>query len=292
MVPTVGIGPAPADNNKDATGVGAAEADVDRFARSLIEGVDYAAFMTGTGVQTLFHAAKEMGLDQALAAALNSTSVVVVARSPKPRKVLQGFGVTVDAMPPREEATASGVLRVMRASGLGGKRVAILWHGSSSRQVVDELVEAGASAVVECAAYSYTKQGNDAHGAEVLSALGFAAVSADEGEIERLVEELTHSEDDAGAITFTSPPAARNLFEAARGIGLGEALRDAMNQRLIVAAVGPSTRAALESFGVSVDVMPGVYGMGAMVTALADYCRADNDGAAVERRATQGCSST
>ena len=282
VVPTVGIGPA----DKDGAGVGPAAADVGRFVRSLVEGVDYAAFMTGTGVQTLFLAAKEMGIDGALATALNSASVVVVARSPKPKRVLQGLGIKIDAMPPREEATASGVIRVLRSRGIRDKRVAILWHGSSSRQVVDELVEAGASAVLECAVYSYTKEGNDAHGAKVLAALGFAAVSADEGEIEGLVKELVRSGD--GAITFTSPPAARNLFEAARGIGLGEALRDAMNQRLTVAAVGPSTRSALESFGVLVDVMPDVYGMGAMMTALGDYYSRDNNAGVEGERPRQG----
>ncbi|MGH7578281.1 MAG: hypothetical protein ACREM1_24595 [Longimicrobiales bacterium] len=47
-----------------------------------------------------------------------------------------------------------------------------------------------------------------------------------------------------------------------------EPLRDALNQRIVTAAVGPTCVAALEAAGVAADVVPANPKMGPMIKAL------------------------
>jgi uroporphyrinogen-III synthase len=48
-----------------------------------------------------------------------------------------------------------------------------------------------------------------------------------------------------------------------------------LDENIIVVAVGPSTREALEKNGVRADVMPEVYKMGPMVKSLMSYLEQD-----------------
>jgi len=52
---------------------------------------------------------------------------------------------------------------------------------------------------------------------------------------------------------------------------MGNSLKDSLNGNVIVAAVGPSTREALEENGCYVEVMPQIFKMGPMVKSLCDY---------------------
>ena len=70
-----------------------------------------------------------------------------------------------------------------------------------------------------------------------------------------------------------------NLFEVAAEHGLEELLKDALKERndIVIVAVGPSTKGALEEHGVKVDVMPEVSAMGAMMNALAEHVKKAGD---------------
>ena len=263
VVPTVGIS-IPADDS-----------EVEPFLLKLTsgEGVDYAVFMTATGVRTMVLAAERLGLKEAVIQSLNRGGTTVVARSGKPRGELAKQGVKVDASPPREEATAKGIVDLLKKRGLRGKTVAILWHGSKSESTAKQMLAAGASEVSECLSYHYSRE-LESDGAEVLGSMGFNYKAPEEEAVLKLVEEVTTGGRRIDALTFTSPPAVSNLFEVAGEHGLEEKLVEVLGERrIVVAAVGSTTEGELEEHGVKADVVPGISAMGAMTNALAAYFR-------------------
>jgi uroporphyrinogen-III synthase len=261
VVPTVGIS------------LPAGDGEIEPFLRKVLGGVDYAVFMTATGVRTMMNAADRLGMKRALLDTLNSPQTKVVARSGKPRGELSRSGVKVDASPPVVEATAKGILRLLRGEGLESKKVAVLWHGSTNATLREGLLAAGASDVSECLTYHYSRS-LQADGAEVLRSIGFRYRAPDEKAVVRLVEEIVGRGRRIDALTFTSPPAVDNMFEVAAELGLEGRLVEALGRgETLVVAVGPSTRRELEEHGVRVDVVPEVSAMGAMMNALAERVR-------------------
>jgi len=262
VVPTVGIS------------IPASDDEVKPFLARLTKGgVDYAVFMTATGVRALMLAAERLGMREALVGALNAPKTTVVARSSKPKGELVNQGVEVDATPPREEATADGIVELLRGHGLEGKTVAILWHGSRNGSTSRQLADSGAKEVIECLSYRYSR-GLGAGEAKVLRSMGFRYQAPEEGDVSKLIDEIVSGDRRLDAITFTSPPSVTNLFDAAAERGREGRLKEELNRgRIIVVAVGPTTRAELEGYGVDVAVMPKVSAMGAMMNSLAEYVR-------------------
>jgi uroporphyrinogen-III synthase len=99
--------------------------------------------------------------------------------------------------------------------------------------------------------------------------MGFKYVSPDQDKVIKLIEAINKGEIDA--ITFTSPPSVRDLFKIAESHKMKEPLLISLNNNVIVVAIGPSTKKALEENAVKVDVMPQIYKMGPMVKELVDY---------------------
>jgi len=228
---------------------------------------DYAVFMTGPGVYRLMSTAERLGVEHQVVEVLNRT--YVIARSQKPQKVLERYGVRVSLVP--SDNTSEGIAAEMVKFDLRGKSVAILWHGDS-HAMLRETLERGGATVFEAMAYTYSLELGE-RGAEVLSALGFKSLPPDERRILDLIHDL-----DKGLIhiiTFTSPPSAKNLFRFAEAHELDDDLRRALREEVIVVSVGPPTRRAIEENGVSVDVMPDVYKLGPMMRATVDYLAQD-----------------
>ncbi|MDA4118483.1 MAG: uroporphyrinogen-III synthase, partial [Thaumarchaeota archaeon] len=150
-------------------------------------------------------------------------------------------------------------------------------HGSRNDLVRGELLASGAKEVYECSTYHYSKS-LESGGAKVLGEMGFKYEAPDEGAVLNLIRQIVDKRRRrVDAITFTSPPAAANLFEIAAENGLEEALAGALRNQdeIIVVAVGSSTKSELEvEHGIRVHVMPEVPGMGAMTNALASYVKA------------------
>jgi len=237
---------------------------VEGFVRRIVgEGCEYAVFMTGPGVYLVMSKAETLGLHRELVERLNR--LFVVARSHKPQKVLEKYGVRVGLVP--SENTAEGIAAEMKQFDLQGKRVAILWHGAPSSLLRQALEERGAE-VFEAQAYTYSPE-LEKSGAQVLGALGFEYVPPEHQRILQLIRDLLHGT--VHVLTFTSPPSVRNLFRMAEEHGLHEELRGRLNSHALVVAVGPPTRRAIEEHGVSVDVMPEVYKLGPMVRAIVSY---------------------
>lgn len=242
--------------------------DTDRQTEGLVRRIvggefQYAVFMTGPGVYRLMSTAQKLGLEGELVDVLNGT--FVVARSQKPQKVLERYGVGVSLVP--SDNTSEGIVAEMERLDLNGKGVAVLWHGDSHGMLREALEGRGAN-VCEAMSYTYALELGE-RGAEVLSAVGFKSMPPEERRILELIHDLGRGA--IHIITFTSPPSAKNLFRFAKAHGLDEDLRRSMNEAVLVVAVGPPTRRAIEENGVSVDVMPDVYKLGPMMRATADY---------------------
>jgi uroporphyrinogen-III synthase len=234
------------------------------FAHKILkEKVDYAVFMTGPGVYSLMSAARNLGIEQDLIQILQE--VTVVARSLKPKEALAMHGIKTKIVP--EDNTSKGIAQLLRRRGIAGKRVFILWHGSYSLELKTELEAEGAD-VFESLTYMYSTDLNK-DGADILKTMGYEYIPPEETKVLKLIEDISIAYIDA--ITFTSPPAARELFKIASQHGLNESLRTSLNTSVIVVAIGPSTQKALEENEVRVDVMPTMYKMGSMIKSLSDY---------------------
>jgi uroporphyrinogen-III synthase len=84
--------------------------------------------------------------------------------------------------------------------------------------------------------------------------------------LKRLVVRIIGGEVDALAITCQIQ--FRHLYLTAQSCGLGSKLVRALNERTVVAAVGPTCTAILSAYGVRVQVVPEHPKMGPMVLAL------------------------
>ena len=99
--------------------------------------------------------------------------------------------------------------------------------------------------------------------------MGYDYVAPTEEKIRKLIEDIIGGTIDA--ITFTSPPAVKELFEFAIRNKNMNLLKDRLNNNVLVVSVGPSTSKMIENFQIKTDVMPSTYRMGAMVKELADF---------------------
>jgi uroporphyrinogen-III synthase len=187
-----------------------------------------------------------------------------VARSPKPKKALADHMIRTDLVP--LENTAEGIAKLLAAKNMKGKKIAILWHGSYSPILKDQLESAGGN-VFESSVYSYSLD-LKASGAEILTDMGFDFLPPDVQKITELIQNMSKGEIDV--ITFTSPPSVRNLFSVAVMNQLKASLEKSLRKVLVV-AIGPPTRKTLEEYGVNVDIMPDIYKMGPMLKALGSY---------------------
>ena len=191
--------------------------------------------------------------------------VNVVARSSKPKRALADYGIKTDFVP--DDNTAEGIATLMKSHDMHGKRVLVLWHGSYSSTLNEKLITVGAH-VFEFSTYSYSLELKES-GARILSEMGFNYTPPEESKVVKLIEDINNGLIDV--ITFTSPPASKNLFEIAKKYRMKNELIRSLNEKVTVVAVGPPSTRALEERGVNVNVMPNVYKMGPMLTALSSY---------------------
>ncbi len=235
-----------------------------RFINLALDGkIDFLLVMTGPGTQTIFDEATSLGLHGQLVEALNR--ITIIARSAKPLRVLSKHGIRNVSRPNTETAKACFELLLKR--DIAHKRVAVSWHGSHYPELTRELQSSGAE-VIELMAYKYSTQ-PDERGQGILRSLGFDYVQPDIRKVRELIDDM--AEGRVHAITFTSPPAVDNLFVIAQQDGIIDTLRNALNDRVVTVAIGPTTRTAIERQGVPVRVMPDTYKIGPMMGALINY---------------------
>lgn len=203
-------------------------------------------FLTGVGARRLFDAADRLGRLPELFAALGG--VKTVCRGPKPVAVLRKAGLRIDIIA-QEPHTTAELLAALEQVELNGVGVALQHYGERNEALSEALRSRGAR-LIELTLYEWL-------------------MPEDAGPLTALVAEIIAGAVDA--VAFTSQIQVRHLFKVAADRGLDQDLCDALNNKVIVASVGPTCTSALEGFRVHPKVEPEHPKMGPLVLALAAY---------------------
>ncbi len=253
IVPTIGITDAKPSSH-----------EVDFFINSILqEKIDYFVFMTGPSVHYFFRIASNLGVKEELITVIRGSTVI--SRSDKPSYILRTFGIATDLFP--DESTEKGILKLLKGRDLKDKKIAIVWHGTSSSSFKMELESAG-SRVLDLSSYAYSLT-LDETADVILKQMGYKYLRPKIESVLKLIDDIVGGL--VHVITFTSPPSVLELMKVADVHNYKQPLCSVLNERVIVASVGPSTTESLNRNGITVDVMPAVYKMGPMVKALSDY---------------------
>lgn len=219
------------------------------FADALLAGkVDLVVLLTGVGTLRMAEEIEQWHSRESWLAALSRTTVVV--RSRKPLTALRSIGGPEPAAVAAEPNTSREVLAALAGFDLKGRRVAVQEHGAPPAELLAGLAEMGAE-VLRVPTYEYAMPENT----EPLRAA---------------IGEIVAGRVDAAV--FTAPGQVRNFVALAGSEGMEENVRLAL-PRIVVAAVGPSTRQELEQHGIAVDLEPAEPRMGQLVHTLAQQAR-------------------
>jgi uroporphyrinogen-III synthase len=203
-------------------------------------------FQTGVGVTALFAEAERLGRVAELIDGLGRA--VVACRGPKPTGALVSRGVSI-GVKAKEPFTTTDLVDALAEIDLAGAGVAVLQYGERNEALTDAL-EARGARVHELCLYEWLLP-EDVEPLKILV-----------GEIvDGLVE----------AVAFTSQIQARHLFRIAAEAGRVEELTAALNEKTVVASVGPTCSAVLRGLGVEPRIEPERPKMGPMIAALAEH---------------------
>ncbi len=171
----------------------------------------------------------------------------VIARSPKPARVLRQHQVHIDLMPP-EPFTTKELLEAIREMDLHDTQVGVQAYGGPNGLLNRSLTERGAI-VREVALYIW-------------------GIPEDHAPVVTMIDALVQGKIDA--VAFTSGPQARNLRAIAAQAGREEPLMESLNlPSVVVASMGPVCTRGLQEAGIKMDVVPDHPHMGNLVQALA-----------------------
>lgn len=204
---------------------------------------DATIFMTGVAVSLLFEIAEGLGRRSELVAGLRSTTTV--CRGPKPTAALRGFGVS-PTLTARESFTSAEVIDAFGTQDLEDRRVLLFHYGERSDSLAETLI-ARRAILDEQWLYRWS-------------------MPEDTSGLEGLVASIVGGEVDALAVTCQIQ--FRHLHAVAERLGLEAELVAALNERVVVGAVGPTCSAVLRLHRVDVDVVPDHPKMGPLVAAL------------------------
>lgn len=216
----------------------------DATARVIESQPDYFIANTGIGVRGWVTAAAAWGWDDALTSVLGSARVL--ARGPKAAGAVHALGVDVWWRAPRE--SLAEVVDRLRAEPLAGRAVAFQLHGGDTPEVADAIRAEGAS-VIEVPVYRWQ-------------------LPEERASAHALIERVCTG--DVDAVTFTTGPAVENFLELAREQDRETAVRDALNDRVVAAVIGPYCANVARALGLDAVVEPVASRLGSMVRALTD----------------------
>ncbi len=214
------------------------------FAEKLFAGkIDAIIFMTGVGTRMLVEVLETRYPREAIVRALSE--ITVVARGPKPVKVLRELQVPITITVP-EPNTWREVLRALDENAQGftleGSRVAVQEYGVSNQGFLRALGERGAQ-VVRVPVYRW-------------------ALPKDIGPLRGALEDILQGR--ARVVLFTNAAQVDHVIRVASENGFKERLLGAF-QSCVVGSVGPTCSKALLEVGIAVDLEPEHPKMGLLV---------------------------
>ena len=205
-----------------------------------------AIVLTGAGVSALFAEAERRGLSADVQRAMGR--MTIVCRGPKPQTALKRQGLSADIVTVKPHTTQQ-LLEALAAITIESVRVMLLHYGERNSAFTEALAARGAL-VEDVCLYEWVLP-------EDVRPLHEVVRRAIDGEID--------------AMLFTSQIQFRFLLEIAQESGAREPLLRAMNERVVIGAVGPVCAAALRSGGIVPDVLPASSNSASLVGAVADY---------------------
>ncbi len=207
--------------------------------------VDYVVFMSVNGVKYLLSAAEDLGMKKDVKRGLEKTTTVAVG--PRTAQELKTNGIQVNLIP--EKYTSEGIMESFRHLCVAGKRIRIPRTNAASTVLKEKLESIGAL-VKEVYVYE-------------------SKIPVDDGLAERFYKDLTALK--IHAVIFGSSLCVRNLFKMLSSYITTQGLRDLLNKRITVVAIGPVTAETLGKMGVKVDVIPETHLFKKALEALALY---------------------
>lgn len=205
--------------------------------------LQFVIFQTGVGVAGLLSEAEKLHRKDELLALL--PTVTTIARGPKPTAVLARSGIKPTFAVP-EPHTTTELIAVVDDLNVVGQTVAVLHYGERNQALAEALLARGAQ-LHELCLYEWQ-------------------LPEDVTPLENLIDELSAGQIDA--IAFTSQIQARHLFHIAAQQGRADELRADLNDKTVVASIGPTCSEALRAFGVAPKIEPEHPKMGFLVIAL------------------------
>jgi len=208
-------------------------------------GCDDLVLFTGEGLRRLLGVLERHAPGERAPFVERLAQVRIVARGPKPGRVLRELGLRPDLI--ADPATTAGVIACLGGLDLRGRRVGVQLYGTEPNEPLMAFLAGAGVQVFPVAPYRY-------------------ADAADDAEVMALVERMRQGAVDA--IAFTSLQQVERLFRLGEAQGRGADVREALS-RAVVAAVGPLVAEALARHGIHAQVVPaGSYYMKPLVTAL------------------------
>ena len=211
--------------------------------------VDAVVLLTGVGTQALIEVADGMDRKDELIQALDR--LTIIARSPKPARVLRRHEIHIDVMPP-EPYTSHDLMQAIETLELAGKELAVQHYGGPNSFLINSLKEKGAR-VREVTLYTW-------------------GLPEDDSPVLGMINGLSTGEIDA--VAFTSQPQVGNLLTIAGKAGKEQSLRDSLAGPVLLASVGPVCSRKLREAGFNVDLEPEHPHMGSLVVAIAEHFEA------------------
>jgi uroporphyrinogen decarboxylase len=207
--------------------------------------------MTGVGTRRLIELLEKRFPREAILEGLRG--ITVVARGPKPAKVLRELNIPITIIVP-EPNTWRELLQELdenpRGFTLPGSRVAVQEYGVPNEAFLAGLAERGVD-VLRVPIYGW-------------------ALPEDLGPLREAIKAL--AEGRARVALFTNAAQVEHLLRVAAECGLEDQLRDAWRQ-VVVASVGPTCSESLLDHGIAVDSEPEHPKMGPLVQESAEHAR-------------------
>jgi len=220
------------------------------FINDLMKGeIDYVIFMSANGVRYLINAAESLGSRDQLIEYLAKT--VIIAVGPKTAQELKNHKIHVDLIP--EKYSSEGIIQSLQQHDISGKSVYIPRTKAATPLLKEGLKKMGAK-VREVYVYESLSPIDPNIGKSFLHNLIYGKIHA---------------------IIFSSSLCAKNLFQMLMGQISMEELRDLLNSRLTIVAIGPTTAKTLREIGVKVDIVPENYLLEEALIALARHWSAN-----------------
>ena len=170
-----------------------------------------------------------------------------MAVGPRTAEELKTSQIHVSIVPARY--TSEGILENFQQLDVAGKRIRIPRTAAASPTLTEKLRCMGAL-VQEVYIYE-------------------SGIPAEEGMTEKFFNDLIAMK--IHAVIFGSSLCVKNLFQMLSGQVTAKELRDLLNKRVTIVAIGPVTAETLNNMGVKVDVMPETHLFRDALDALAHY---------------------